>query len=496
MIENGNCVKIENNSKFKDNTEEKFSTKERQSVNLEESQNSGKEFSSDESEEDSDKKSDNSNELSCDIIETSTIRKKVPDSKFYDKQLLEKKEHEKKYEKIRKKREDEIRNRAKPVINEESKKIMEKKHGFVKPIYQRAKDVEESKKNKISMMKKNIEEKIAQKEEEEIHKSKFLMKNKNLHYNEKEFSDWRDHQIDWEKNKNKKIQNIKEDYQKQHLESVSKFYHPVIDKNSENLAKSKNANTKENNVNVFQKLYNLNEEKHKKLLQKTIDAIPDFKPSINKKIPNYIRNKNIVSHHYSNENITEKVSTNLKSDASKHNFSIEIPSTNYNQMTNVSQSGRTLKSKAMNSSTIETNSNPIIQSLNSDEEEDEDNDDKHYDVVSQYKKALEMNNQAPNIKAKFSENNITNLIENNSTNIIELKATNATENKIDKETINNSPLTKNLNTKKEKVIISKIVPIPKQKVPFSSENNKEKIDFYNKKIEVLISLFKKAPKKK
>jgi hypothetical protein len=42
------------------------------------------------------------------VTETSLIRKKVPDFKFYEKQLQEKKEHEKKYEIIRKKREEPI----------------------------------------------------------------------------------------------------------------------------------------------------------------------------------------------------------------------------------------------------------------------------------------------------------------------------------------------------------------------------------------------------
>ena len=109
---------------------------------------------------------------------------------------------------------------------------MEKKQGFVKPIYQRAKEVEESKKNKIQKIKKNIEEKKAKIDEDDMQKSKFHKKNKQHHYNETEFSEWRNNQLNWETQKNKKIQDCKENFQKQQLETVSKFYHPVIDKNS------------------------------------------------------------------------------------------------------------------------------------------------------------------------------------------------------------------------------------------------------------------------
>ena len=408
------------------------------------------------------------------VTETSLIRKKVPDFKFYEKQLQEKKEHEKKYEIIRKKREEDFKNRAKPVINEESKKIMEKKQGFVKPIFQRAKEIEATKKHKIETIKKNIEEKKAKQDEDEILKNKFMMKNKkNLHaFNDKEFEDWRNIQIEWENQKQKKIENIKEQHQRKRLESISKMYHPIIDKKSVNIANK--TNSRDQKTNVFQKLYNLNEEKQKKQLQKVIEALPQFKPSINKKLPQYIRNKNISSSYHSCDYRSEKLNTTTRSVNNRHNFSIDFPSSSKSEIrsyyNHYTQSGETQKTKAINGSTIETNNNQIILSRSSDEEDDYHD---HNDVVLNYKKALEMNDHTP-VKPTLLEY-MTNI-----------------------ETLNGSVTNKITNTKSDNNNKNKLKVISNQtpKTQISKDLNKQKIELCNKKIQELLLSLKNAKKKK
>ena len=485
-------TKSYNNSpnKLTDNINEKISTKESKSL-LSSDGKSSDSGSGDES----DKKSEESNECGCDNEHnadldhhhpTKAIKKKQPDSRFYEKQMLEKKENEKKYEKIRKRKEEEIIKRAKPIINEESKKIMDKKQGFVKPIYQRAKEIEEIKNKKLVIMKKTIDEKKAKKDEDELLKSKFVIKNK--HFNEKEFTEWRNHTLDWENQKKKKIDDQKEKNKKSQLETTSKFYHPNIDKRSEDLVnKSKVINANEN-ISVFDKLYNNNEEKQKKLLQKAIESLPGFKPTINKNVPSYIRNKPQINYvNYTTEYFNDKYSKQ----ASNHKYtnSIEIPlnkSNNqdyknvYNTVSTISQSDRTKKTK-MNSSVIETITNPIIIS-------DDDDDDEHDDIVSKYKNALELTNH--NSKSNSIANNTNNgqsnvVVEINNKKEININSINSLSNKNSNSKINDSKIT--VTTKAE--VINK-------SYQYSSEKNKEKIELYNQKIAALLSSIKKNKNKK
>ncbi len=505
MIENGT-----NNSKTKDknisssNVEgvvyEKSSTKE-----------SNKDYSddnnpSDEESDKSEKDSESSHECDCDMshgedeehnykvayTETNNMRKKIPNSNFYEKQMNNKRENEKKNEIIRKRKEEEAKNRAKPVINETSKRMMEKKQGYVKPIFQRAKEIEESKKNKIENLKKGIEEKKAKKEEEEqVLKKK--NKKKNKEYNEKDFEEWRINQLKWETEKKKKIEVIKEQNQKNQLDTISKFYHPSIDKKSETLAhKSKFLKGSENGRNIFEKLYNQNEERQKKLIQKTLESLPDFRPHINKKIPNFMKNRPNSSFKY-NSDFTFPETTVSSTTKNLPPITYVTLQTNYNTETlssqnttsNICQSEKTQKTRGMNNSTIETYNNPIIMSNSEGEESDDEKVpmiteiENHEDVVSKYKQALETATPTPSVVSKV-------LINDTKVN----------------EICNISMQSKNTNIKTDnsKLTINKVVPkskpIPGLSTVYSSDRNKEKLEMYNQKINALLSCLKKTEKKK
>jgi len=193
---------------------------------------------------------------------------------------------------------------------------------------------------------------------------------------------------------------------KKQLESMSGYYKPKIDKKSEKLVNRSKVIGKE--TTVFERLYQHNEEIQKRLLQKTIEALPDFRPNINKNAPSYRNNRPRLSNNsidYLSERAISGLTTTNK--GHKHTNSVEITmkfnrpleKISYNTVTSsISQSDKTHKSKMMNNSSVmDTYSNAIIMS-NSDEEEEED------DLIAKYKKALEQSNQkpSPNKNAKKS----------------------------------------------------------------------------------------------
>ena len=309
------------------------------------------------------------------------VKNKENQSNFYEKKVSEKKVKEKKLELHRKKIEDEARNRTKPQINAESKKIMDKKQGFVKPIYQRAKEIEETKKNKIDSLKRTQEEKNAKKEEE-VFKSKILSNNKQ--FDEKVFLNWRNKTLEWETKLKQKIHNQKDDLLKQEVEKHSKYYRPNIDKKSENIHKSKNENE---NISVHDKLYNMKDDKQNKLMQKIVDSFPEFKPKINKKYPNYFQ-KNKENNNNVNQVTNEKTpsKTTKKAKFNSIDISTKLDVTNNYNTVNICFP-KSERQKGKNASLINYD---VVNSLTIDSEEENEEINECDDIIKQYKLALEM----------------------------------------------------------------------------------------------------------
>lgn len=392
---------LSNKSSLEERISEKISTKETKSIMSDKKE----EPSSDSESEESSKKSEKSydSEKSEEKIENvidyknlkglnlKDVKNKENNSNFYEKRITEKKMQEKKLELIRKKNEDEAKSLTKIQINAESKKIMDKKQGFVKPIYQRAKEIEETKKIKIDTLKKTQDEKKAKKEEEVV-KSKLFDSKKQ--YDEKEFSNWRNHTLEWESKKKLKIHNQKDELKKQEVEIHSKYYHPNINKKSD---KSKNENE---NISVHEKLYNMKDDRQNKLMQKIVESFPDFKPKINKKYPNYFK-KNLENNHIqsTNESTPSKTKTNYNSNNS-NNINNDI---NHNYKTVNLGYPKSERQKGKNTSMIENDFvNPLII-LSEDEEIEEIKESD--DIIKQYKQALETTND---IIKKESRDNFIN----------------------------------------------------------------------------------------
>jgi len=242
------------------------------------------------------------------------------------------------------------------------------------------------------------------------------------------------------------------------------------------------------NSNIFEKLYNDNEEKQKKLLQKAAESLPAFKPNINKKVPNYFRNKpqstfiNYTADYFSEISDRTPVSTTNRH---KYNNSTEQPSftktshDNYNTISAMPHSDKTQKSRAMNSSVVETFNNPIIVS-NSEGEEEEVDQEEHEDVLTKYKKALELSQKSPP--------------KNTNKTIVESAVTASA-------TLDSNNVSMQSNVKTEpKVTVNKVIAKPKQQaqpqVQYTSDKNKEKLEMYNQKIAALLNTLKKTEKKK
>lgn len=309
-------------------------------------------------------------------IEPKKNKKAINPSNFYEKKITERKEKEKKLEVLRKKLDSEVKKTmTKPLINPGSKKIMDKKQGIVKPIYERAKEIEDTKKTKIETIKKTVIDKKV-KEEEEVMKSKIL--NTSKPYDEKEFSKWMNQTTEWQTNKVKKIESEKERKLKQEEEQISKYYQPNILKTE--MTKSKME------TSIYEKLYSLKDDKKEKLMQKILESIPDFKPQINKKVPKFIQNKKELPLTKLNNFNTNKEISGSKTPRK----SSEIPYNNmYGIEKTVCNSDRTKRCHAL-SMHYNTENNTIYSENEASDDEVPQRIGVQDEIINQYKKALEM----------------------------------------------------------------------------------------------------------
>jgi hypothetical protein len=221
--------------------------------------------------------------------ENNGINKKVntyANKSFYErkKDAIEKKE--KKLEKLRNiKMEEELKHiKIKPKMNKTSQKIMEKKKNEIKPIQDRVNEIVDKKYLKIDRL-KQIYIDI-----ENSHCSKVIS---NSPFDERKFEEWLNRQMKWELEKKNKLESVKVEIEKLENSMMKSMYRPTIDRNSDMLVKSKVLNTEQNLKNkeesIYDKLYNMKDEKYNKMVKRLVESIPSFTPTINKNIPNYLK---------------------------------------------------------------------------------------------------------------------------------------------------------------------------------------------------------------
>ena len=239
-----------------------------------------------------------------------------------------------------------------------SQKLMEKKQN--RPIHERVEEVMESKNLKLEKMKLEQKEKLHFESEASRVSSQL---NNNNNYDEKKFDDWIKVNKKWEEKKKYKIENMKVENERNETEVSKSLYKPSIDKYSKILVESKVSNEP-----IYEKLYNLRDDKYTRVAQKIVDTIPEFKPTVNKKLPKYLTKKKELKkgkHYHSMEG------DDIEKDLSQNNF--------HNKRTHfdsVHASGR---------------KHNIVE-----EEDEEDND---LDLISKYKSVL-LNNEPGNSKSQ------------------------------------------------------------------------------------------------
>ena len=206
----------------------------------------------------------------------------------------------------------------------------------------------------------------------------------------------------WELEKKSKIITVKEENERLETSINRCMYHPSIDKNKEILVtKSKILNSenssKKSDESVYEKLYNLRDEKYNKLVKRLIESIPDFTPTINKNMPTYLnKNKNDTkSTNFSRYNRNSKKEIDIKKNR-QHFKSVEerdifhviYEENNENEENdkngNYEISYKKHKNSGINTSINNNYDNPL-------KENESDNQDHDLDLIAKYRKALQTN---------------------------------------------------------------------------------------------------------
>lgn len=287
-------------------------------------------------------------------------------------------------------------------------------------------------------------------------------------FDEKKFEEWLNKQMKWELEKKSKIITVKEENERLETSINRCMYHPSIDKNSEILVtKSKilysENSSKKSDESVYEKLYNLRDEKYNKLVKRLIESIPDFTPTINKNMPTYLnKNKNDTkSTNFSRYNRNTKKEIDIKKNR-QHFKSVEerdifhviYEENNENEENNKNGnyeiSYKKHKNSGINTSINNNYDNPL-------KENESDNQDHDLDLIAKYRKALQTNdtnirpilkNEKKNDSEKVFEMNKIDLFDNNNNNLNKFNPINISECENDNDSKIYNTLNLRKNTKK------------------------------------------------
>lgn len=195
-------------------------------------------------------------------------------------------------------------------VSKNSRKIIVNKLREEKPIYERSSEIAEKKKRELENASRRSE--IEKENEMRKMKTRWNIEKK---IDKESFENFIEKQKLWELNKQSKVTILREEYDEIMKKAIKEtMFKPDIRKKPQSAAKKNNHDSKR----VHERLYECNEElKNKKAILEKRNQ-PKFVPTINKKLPKYIKNKN----KHLNENIY-----NLEED--KHgldysNFSNEL----------------------------------------------------------------------------------------------------------------------------------------------------------------------------
>jgi hypothetical protein len=220
---------------------------------------------------------------------------------MYDKKVMQKQRFENKMQKIRNKKvkEEAAKFSHSPKISDKSKKIS----NGVEPIYNRI--------DKI-LIDKQIKRNFLQ----HTHMEKILVPPSKNTYNQRLFDKWVNDQVAKKKEQLRKIIEEKEKHEKLMMDSLFK---PNISRTPDSISyyKAYDSNRSTGRQSIYEKLYN--HEEFEKIEIKKFNMLekltPSFKPTINKRVPNF-KNHSLNNSYFNSRNLSKvhsKIITDLPS---------------------------------------------------------------------------------------------------------------------------------------------------------------------------------------
>ena len=181
---------------------------------------------------------------------------------------------------------EEISNmKEKPSLTKYTQKIIKKKFSKEKPIYQRYQEVIDAKNKELS-----IKRMIKYEEEQNICKE-FSNMSQCMNYDQNHFESWLKDNSNWVLQKDEKVKRMKKRYDYLEHVEVNLTFKPQISKKSEKLARVRSVN---NVSEMVDRLHNEHIEKVMRKNEMIEKSIPTFMPSVNNKIPKYIKVKSMI----------------------------------------------------------------------------------------------------------------------------------------------------------------------------------------------------------
>lgn len=172
----------------------------------------------------------------------------------------------------------------KPKISKTSQKLAKEKLDRSKPLYLRSNDILKERDNKRDKLRRNIEE--MKKSELKKQDRASSVKNKSKPYDPETFEKWRLDQINWIDKKKENIIKMKKMMQNVNG-NESPSNRPEINKRSEVLANKKYEGSKiEDRVEYYL------DTRHNNMKKIYDEITPNFQPTTNREVPNYLKNIN------------------------------------------------------------------------------------------------------------------------------------------------------------------------------------------------------------
>lgn len=210
----------------------------------------------------------------------------LEDKDIYTRSLIQKRQTQKKIEIKRKEKlqKESEALKATPGISKLSKRIIKEKLNKEKPLYERYQEVVGIQQQKLNTLKEIADHNEATKTLKTKVKREFNP-NKSVTHDPVKFDEWLNDEKRWVKKKEEKVILMKQYYKDIENEDIDFTFKPSINKFSDKICRIRSLEKSE----VVERLHNDHINKMIKRNMMIDKSIPSFKPTLNNRIPGYIR---------------------------------------------------------------------------------------------------------------------------------------------------------------------------------------------------------------